>query len=138
MCRPSPQRANRRMRSSSRATRRARRCRHWRGPVYDFGRSFSTTDSITDSMRQKNRAAAVSLAIPIRIRSPAPRPTPLQRLGRSATSLPEQLAQHALLELRRCSLRLAPGAQEFQEQLLEVVLLLARRAVLEMRADFLL
>src|ERR1051326_328474 len=84
------------------------------------------------------RGAVSPLAIQIPKLSPHPPPPPPPSHGLSAISLAEQLAQHALLQLGRRALRLAARLQEFEEKLLEIVLLLARRAIFEMVPDFLL
>src|SRR5207249_9680040 len=81
------------------------------------------------------RGAAPVPAIRIPRSSPGQPRAPLRRRAGSASSLAEQLTQHALLELRRRSLRAASRAQELQEQLFEIVLLAAWRAVLQMIAD---
>src|ERR1041385_5943366 len=73
------------------------------------------------------RGAVSPLAIQIPKLSPHPPPPPPPSHGLSAISLAEQLAQHALLQLGRRALRLAARLQEFEEKLLEIVLLLARR-----------
>src|ERR1044072_9767557 len=82
------------------------------------------------------RGAVSPLAIQIPKLSPHPPPPPPPSHGLSAISLAEQLAQHALLQLGRRALRLAARLQEFEEKLLEIVLLLARRAIFEMVPEF--
>src|ERR1044072_6636487 len=82
------------------------------------------------------RGAVSPLAIQIPKLSPHPPPPPPPSHGLSAISLAEQLAQHALLQLGPRDLRLAALLEAFEEKLLEIVLLLARRAIFEMVPDF--
>src|SRR5206468_348495 len=94
--------------------------------------------SSADSRTQKRRGATPFPAIRIRTSSPDRPRAPPPRRDPSASSLAKQFAKHALLQFRRRALCAAARPQEFQEQLLEIVLLFARRAVLEMRPDLLL
>src|SRR2546425_6244195 len=96
---------------------------------------FASLLSTTNSMKQKKRGAGATLATRIPTSSPGrPRAPPLRRVA-SAISLADQFPQRALLALRRRALSAPPGSQEFQKQLLEIELLAARRAVLQMLPD---
>src|SRR5712671_4235085 len=109
-----------------------RRFRRWRG----LGVHFSwPVLSKAGSRRQKRRGALRLLAIQTpKLSLAPPRAPPPSRAG-SATSLSEQLTQNALLQVGRRALGPAPRPQELQEQLLEIVLLAAGRAVLQMLPD---
>ena len=61
-----------------------------------------------------------------------------RRRWNGASSLVEQLAQDAALQLGRRAVRAATGPQEIEEQPFEVEVLAARRAVGEVLTDLLL